>query len=840
MSGADIEELESYHEGILKKYEYSGISSLSPSEVCLTLISPSWEYSFFKATKTHWLSIISHYRPSLLSHLKASSDEQTKKNELENSSLRQQAGKVFLDLLDTISIPHSGSPSEPSLKDDHILERLKEALGKKNHTLLNLLVKNDSNHDGFMNKSELVSALEEIAMTPHDIVALIRIAGYRPNVDKIPIAGFAEFLNKRGDDRKTEEYALFTKVLNAFNSKDKNLSKVFAFLDTNKDGVVTLEEMKIGLSSMNVNLTLAECKQVFMVLDKDRSGSISLDELKKRLNTLSTGGHEVKADTGKVSGSLEINVLKGQKFKAGAKTVKVKFGHNEFTSQANPDVNPEWKFNCTFTVSDQPLQKLPRDIEFEVFTGKKSEGKSVISLSDVRNIDVLKSKLDVLVNKQLHGIILVKSTWTEVQSQQSSGLGHLEIAIVKGEGTSTDLIFQVNNRSLLIPSGNFGKTFRLERLQKKSDMMIKVHRPGDENIIKELNLNDIIAEDTRAPYEIVIEKSKVFVQILWEEIDPEEVKEINAAIKIQAAWRGYLVRHDCRLKNPRKLVDRKVVAFESRLYLLATYENNEKLEIEVHPADVSQLGIDTVLSINVFPKQDLSDLIGKLTLQPDFTLGSVLDKKKPLSGDLQLELIQGKNLPPCILHLTLGKKTSSLVVGSSKPAEFTNLVFKAVPKEIECRLISSSNAAVIAECKIFWAHSVLVPNEWTANSIVFVGDNSSFIIKAKWSHLPDMSQEELAAIVIQKNWRAKKERDELKIRMRKNTLVGRRGITVDGKIYLVSVKELGTAWVVELHPADNPQVPTFDVIDQIKLETHGELDEVLKKVTVVGEKIKIN
>ena len=41
MAEVELEELESYHEKILKKYEFSGITSLSPSEICLTLISPS-------------------------------------------------------------------------------------------------------------------------------------------------------------------------------------------------------------------------------------------------------------------------------------------------------------------------------------------------------------------------------------------------------------------------------------------------------------------------------------------------------------------------------------------------------------------------------------------------------------------------------------------------------------------------------------------------------------------------------------------------------------------------------------------------------------------------------
>ena len=215
-------------------------------------------------------------------------------------------------------------------------------MAKKSLSLLNFLTKHDVNNDGFLNKSEFVSAMEDLSLSPHDIVSLIIIAGYRPGVDKIPIAGFSDFLSRRGEDRKKEEYALFTKVFNAFNSKDKNISKVFSFLDANKDGVVTLEEMRQGLNKLNVSLSLSECKEVFAVLDKDRSGSISLDELKKRLGTLTTGGHELKGEKGNnVSGSLEIVLLKGQKFKNTAKSIKIKFGNQEFVTPVSNDVNPE-------------------------------------------------------------------------------------------------------------------------------------------------------------------------------------------------------------------------------------------------------------------------------------------------------------------------------------------------------------------------------------------------------------------------------------------------------------------------------------------------------------------
>lgn len=839
MAGTEIDDLESYHEGILKKYEFSGISSLTPSEICLTLLSPSWEYFFFKTTKTHWLSVVSNYKPILVSYMKATASENLKAKDQESLALRQQAGRKFLELLDNISISNAGTISDPSLKDDHIVERLKELLSKKSISLINLLLKNDSNHDGFMSKSEFITALEEIGMMPQDIVALIRIAGYRPGVDRIPVAGFSEFLSKRSDDRKKEEYALFTKVLTAFNSKDKNLSKVFAFLDANKDGVVTLDEMRQGLSSMSVNLSLAECKEVFAVLDKDRSGSISLDELKKRLSTLSSGGHEVKgSDSNKLNGTLEVNILKGQKFKAGAKTIKVKFGSTEYTSGSSNDANPEWKFKNTFEVNNQALQSVPREVEFEVFSGKKSEGKAVVLLSDIRNIDVYKGKLDIQVNKQSHGIVLVKCTWNDIQSAPVSERGNLSLALIRGDNITSDFIASLNDNHLILSSKTLGQTLRIEKIKKTVDGVLKITKHPD-GPSKDLSLGDIINEDKRSPYEVIIEKTKLYIQILWEEFDPEDEKEDVAATKIQAAWRGYSVRNNSRIKCPRKLILKKTATYEGRRYILIAYQGVRGLQIEVHPGDSTQVGLDTVLSLNEYPMQDPNDLLAQVNLKADMTLGSLLEKKT-VRGTLNIELVQCRNLPSALLHFSIRNTSASISTSKPEKAVFESISFNKPPPEVKCRVFHSASKELVAECGVFWTHAIMAKGKWTSNSVVYIGEQASIIIKTKWEELEDISKEEEAAILIQKNWRAKNEKEELKIRMRKNTLVGRRGITKGNRIFLVSVLDEPSNYLIQLHPADNPQVPTFEIIDKVTVGKDTDIEELFKKISVEDNKIKLN
>lgn len=831
MAAAEPEDFEKYHEAIYNKFKFSGVSTLTPSEICLTLLSPSWEYFFFKESKLSWLSVVGNYKPTLLEHLKSSSPENLKAKQQEDVLLRQQAGKKFLELLDTVALPHVGSVSDPSLKDDVILDRLKDALSKKNITLINLLLKNDSNHDGLMNKFEFISALESLSFSTQDIVALIRIAGYRTGVDLIPISGFSDFLNKRGDDKKKEEFALFTKLLNSLTAGGRSLDKAFALLDTNKDGVVTVDEFRSELSKLGGGFNFAECKEIFTVIDKDRSGSISLDELKGKLSSLLPASS--KKEKEKKAGLLEINVLKGQKFKAGTRTVKVKFGTCEFVSSAHADANPEFKFKNIF----EYVEGSAKEIEIETISGKKSEGKAVIQVAEIIKAGAWKKKVDILAsNKALVGSLFVKGSLAESASTESTvEKGSLLVTLVRGD--ALDLKLQTYNRIYSLTQANTAKTITVYGVNKPKDHRFVLATNLD-NPEHDLDLCELLSAHSLSPIEFKFGAKKVFIQVVWEDFDEIDESEYKAAAKIQKMWRIYLVIHSARLKSRRILINKKVATYDRRRYLLAVYKTGKDVEVEVHPADSSSVGIDTILSINRFPAQDLGDILSAVTLKSNFKLGALLEKTT-LRGNLYIEVVQCINLHESLLVFSLEKFMSVISSKDKNPAEFFNLNFRRIPQDIECKVLSAGNKNLIGESKVFWGHAVNNSGNWTCNTIVYVGSKSSFIFRAKWEELEDISKEEEAAIVIQKNWRAKKEREENKIRMRKSSLVGRRGLFKDGKVYLVSVTEENKSWLVQLHPADNPQVPTFEVIDSCKVEAKENVAELLESLTVEGGKLKL-
>lgn len=259
---------------ILDKYKKFGLSNLTPAEVCLTSMQPSFSEYFYEQTGQSWGEIIDSYLPILENHL-----------EHPDKLIRFAAGKVFLQCLDQYSA-NSQSIPKYSISDDAVLKKISDCLKQKNLSLMKLLIQSDVDSDGFMNKSELVSALEKLDLSPYDVVSCIRIAGFRPEINFVPIAGFCDLIGRSNCERRLKEFNLLTKVLNVFSNQPGGVDQVFRQLDRNRDGKVSIEEFRTGLRSLEIPMDLKDCKSIFALLDRDNSKSISLIEFKKKLQEM--------------------------------------------------------------------------------------------------------------------------------------------------------------------------------------------------------------------------------------------------------------------------------------------------------------------------------------------------------------------------------------------------------------------------------------------------------------------------------------------------------------------------------------------------------------------------
>jgi hypothetical protein len=489
------------------------------------------------------------------------------------------------------------------------------------------------------------------------------------------------------------------------------------------------------------------------------------------------------------------------------------------------DSNPEFKFKTLFDVNEAS----GKEIEFEVLSGKKVEGKATILTSEIIKAAELKKKLDILApNKAVVGTLFIKANYNEQEDVSSKiDRGSLLVTLVRGDVAGLDLKLQVFDRIYSVTSANIAKTISVTG----------VHKPKSEKFVFGSNLDkpeycldllELVQAGNRTPMEFRFGNKKIFVQVVWEDFDEQDEMEHSAAARIQKMWRIYSILHSARLKSRRILIGKKVVTYASRRYLLLVYKLGREMEVEVHPGDAA-IGIDTVLSVNRFPYQDLSDLLTSVNLKPDFKLSPIFEKRN-LKGHLSIQVSQFRSSQESLIVFNLGKSSLAINPKEKSQVDFYNLNFSQIPGEISVNLVNAYSKSIISTSQLFWQHSINSSEEWTSNVLVSFENNSSFIAKANWDKLDDLTKEEEAAVLIQKHWRAKKEREEMKIRLRKNTLVARKAMVKEGKIYLVSVREQDDGWVAEFNLADNPQVPSYEVEKVVKCKKGDNLDELFEKL----------
>lgn len=138
----------------------------------------------------------------------------------------------------------------------------------------------DKNSDGFITKQELRDSLKNIGivMDEKDIDDMIK------NVDTngdglIDLDEFCEsfaslFIKEESDSDSEDSTSSIT--------GDEDLKEAFDVFDGDKDGVITVEELRFVLSSLGFieGNKLEDCKEMIRKVDADGDGMVSFDEFK--------------------------------------------------------------------------------------------------------------------------------------------------------------------------------------------------------------------------------------------------------------------------------------------------------------------------------------------------------------------------------------------------------------------------------------------------------------------------------------------------------------------------------------------------------------------------------
>ena len=208
--------------------------------------------------------------------------ESIAKIEADNKNLRFKAGQIFLDGLDHDEENDPG-PAESHLQDDEILQRLENALRGNPPSFKQRLTDADSNKDGKVMKGELVKLLGSLSLPPQDVIVLTRIAGFRKGVPSVSIESLVNLIAQRGQRKENLENLLFSKLSSIFENHSLSIEQAFEYLDVNKDGFISFQELTSACEYLKLNLSREDRHALFAVLDSDHNGTISLQELKEKI-----------------------------------------------------------------------------------------------------------------------------------------------------------------------------------------------------------------------------------------------------------------------------------------------------------------------------------------------------------------------------------------------------------------------------------------------------------------------------------------------------------------------------------------------------------------------------
>jgi hypothetical protein len=206
-------------------------------------------------------------------------------------------------------------------------------------------------------------------------------------------------------------------------------------------------------------------------------------------------------------------------------------------------------------------------------------------------------------------------------------------------------------------------------------------------------------------------------------------------------------------------------------------------------------------------------------------------------GDLWVQVTKTTGAPVSIVQLAIDDIAA---VSSAAQTWSTPMILKAVklsPDDpvppLRCTLVELESQATIATRSLSWEQALAL-SDWTPEASVDLTPTCTLFLKLKWvPQTSEQSLQEKAALKIQTIFRGNKARQDitlLKVLNRRKVL-SRRGVKSGSRHYLISAYEGAAGIAVELNPADDPEVPLFTVLSEVKVPAMS-TDELFDKLQV--------
>jgi len=141
----------------------------------------------------------------------------------------------------------------------------------------------DKDNDLHIFKNEFCNLLDEVQLPMEDRNAVLKLAGFNDVKIRMGIKNIIDNFYKREERRFTRVNDLLFKIAYVMHNNFVEIEKLYSFLKLNDSGVLSYNELKQGLNSMDILLSDIDLELVFKSCVINRENKIGLDDFIEKI-----------------------------------------------------------------------------------------------------------------------------------------------------------------------------------------------------------------------------------------------------------------------------------------------------------------------------------------------------------------------------------------------------------------------------------------------------------------------------------------------------------------------------------------------------------------------------